>query len=92
VDVSEGGGEEVSAALAGSEALDNGDSICGRAVEALVGDTACVESVLLATDDADLDLEDHVRFSARLQEIITTMGSTCAMPSSRFVPSLRMPA
>ena len=36
VDVAEGGGEEVSAALAGPEALDNGNSVCGRAVETLV--------------------------------------------------------
>jgi hypothetical protein len=69
VDVSESGGEEVPAALAGPEALDNGDRVCGRAVEPLVCDPACIESVLLATDDSDFDLEDHVRISARLQEL-----------------------
>jgi hypothetical protein len=69
VDVSEGGGEEVSAALTGSQALDNGDGICRRAVETLVCDTACIEPVLLAADDPNLDLEDHVRVSAFLQEL-----------------------
>ena len=56
--VAEGQGGHVAALLAGAERLDGGERVLGGRVELvvdLVGD-----AVLLAADDADLDLEDDV--------------------------------
>jgi hypothetical protein len=67
VDVSEGSGKQITPLLPGTEALDDSDCIRRCAVEALVGDTTRIESVLLAADHPDLDLKDDLRLSARTE-------------------------
>ena len=64
VHVAEREGRQVAALLAGAEGLDGLQAVLGRGVELLV-DLGLV-AVLLATDDADLDLEDR---AGRLREL-----------------------
>jgi hypothetical protein len=59
VDVSERRREEVAAALAAAERVDNRERFFGRGIETSVRAVAA-DAVLLAADGADLDLENHV--------------------------------
>src|SRR5690606_17054805 len=65
VDVAEGQRREVPTLLAGAERTHGGQAVLGGGVELLV-DLGLV-AVLLATDDADLDLEDRARLLGELE-------------------------
>ena len=67
VDVSERRREEVAAALAGSERVDDRERFIGRGIETSVRAVA-TDAVLLAADGADLDLEDDVCGGALCEE------------------------
>src|SRR5690606_28250856 len=68
VHVAEGQGGEVAALLTGAEGAHGGETVLGGGVELLV-DLGHV-AVLLATDDADLDLEDRARLLGELEELL----------------------
>ena len=58
----------VAAVLAGAERGDGGQRVLGSGVELLVD--RAVDTVLLAADDADLDLEDDVGRGALGQQLL----------------------
>ncbi len=68
VHVAERQGRHVAALLAEAEGLDGGDAVLGGGVE-LVVDLGRV-AVLLATDDADLDLENRAGLLGELEHLL----------------------
>ena len=87
VHVAEGQGGHVATALAGAERLDGGDGVLGGRVELvvdLVGDT-----VLLAADDADLDLEDDVGRGALGEQLLGDL-EVLVEGHGRAVPHVRL--
>ena len=68
MDVAEGRGDHVAAALAEAELLGRRQAVLGGRVE--LGVVRGLDAVLLAADHADLDLEDDVRGGALVEELL----------------------
>ena len=64
MDVAEGGGEQVAAALAGAERLGDTQQIVGRGVEPVALDPLAAHVVLGAADHSALDFEHDARLRA----------------------------
>jgi hypothetical protein len=67
VHIAEGGGHDVAALLAQAKGLNDRDGVLGSAVQLLVD--LADDAVLLAADDADLDLKDHLRGGRLLEQL-----------------------
>ena len=68
VDVAEGEGGQVAAVLAQAQGLDGLEGVLGGGVELLVDRSD--DAVLLAADDADLDLQDRVGLDGQGQHLL----------------------
>jgi hypothetical protein len=79
VHVAEREGGDVAAVLAEAERLDESGHVGGGRVERLVG-ALVLDAVLLAADDADLDLEDRVD---RLHAGSSSLRSRCSRRAAR---------
>jgi hypothetical protein len=70
VHIAEGRGEHVAAALDRAERARHADHVLRGRVQLLGGGALVIDAVLFTTDDAGLDLEDHLELGALAQQLL----------------------